>query len=572
MAFDGGFIHNIVNELNVAVDCHIDKLYQPSRDELVFLLRKKGFAKRLLICARAGAARIHFTETKYENPAIAPMFCMLARKHFSGAKLVAVKQPRLERVVELCFDATNEMGDRATLKIICELIGNQTNIILVDANGRIIDAVRRSDIETSKRLVQPGAMYEYPESQEKICILDADIKMIAERIFMSGGLLSNAIISSLDGISPLIAREISYTAYADDLPVEDIVDKKPLFNALTGFKEIIVEGGIPTLLLSENAQAKDFTYMPVFQYGSAIKNQTAEDFSSLLDTYFAKRELQSRIRRAASDIIKIINNAHSRAIKRLAARREELLACADREKFRIYGELLKANLYNIKSGSESVEVQNYYDPELKTITIPLNPAISPAANAAKYFKDYKKSYTAEQTLTELTAEDEKEIVYLESVADFVGRCESLGELAEIREELSEVGLLPRKNTNKRKAQKSVYKEYESREGYRILVGKNNRQNDEITMGIATKNDLWFHVKNIPGSHVVVFSGGKEVSEETVLFAANLAALNSKAAASSGVPVDYTPIKFVKKPNGAKPGMVIYTTNQTVYVTPSEEKV
>ena len=571
MAFDGGFTRNIVKELNTAAECHIDKIYQPSRDELVFLLRKKGFAARMLMCARPGAARIHFTETKYENPAVAPMFCMLARKHFSGAKLMSVTQPGLERVIEFNFEATDEMGDRVKPKIICELIGNQTNIILIDGTGRIIDAVRRSDIETAKRLIQPGAIYEYPEKQDKLCLADCDVNLAVERIMSFSGLLSKAIISSLDGLSPLVCREVAFEAYGDDIPVCEITDTENLKNQIELLKKNIIDDGKPTLLLAVDDTPSDFTYIDIAQYGSLIKTQQCESFSSLLDTYFAKRDRQARIHRAASDILKLVNNAHTRALKRLAARKEELKSCADREQLRIYGELLKANLYAIENGAREAVVQNYYDPELSNIAIPLDPSLTPAANAAKYFKDYKKSYTAEQTLTALTADDEREIVYLESVLDSVTRCETLSELAEIREELSEVGYLPNRTNKKKKQQSAAFREYTSAEGYRILVGRNNRQNDEITTRIASKNDLWFHVKNIPGSHVVVFCGGKEVSDDTVLFAARLAAKNSKAADSSQVPVDYTPIKFVKKPNGAKPGMVIYTTNQTVFVTPMEEK-
>lgn len=570
MAFDGGFTRNIVKELNAAAECHIDKIYQPSRDELVFLLRKKGFAARLLICARPGAARLHFTETKYENPAVAPMFCMLARKHFSGARLTAVTQPGLERVVELHFETTDEMGDRVSPKIICELIGNQANIILADGNGRIIDAVRRSDIETAKRLIQPGAMYSYPQPQNKLDILNTDIDAAVKRVSAFDGALSKAIISAFDGLSPLICREVAYRVCGDDVAAAD-ADRVSLRAELEKLKNQI-ETGVPSLIVDEDGVPADYTYTDIKQYGTMRHTQISESFSVLLDTYYAKRELQARIHRAAGDVIKLVNNAHTRAVKRLAARKEELVACADREQLRIYGELLKANLYAVENGSRTAEVQNYYDPELKTVSIPLDPALTPAANAAKYFKDYKKSYTAEQTLTALTAEDEKEIAYLESVLDFVGRCETLSDLAEIRAELADAGYLPQKSDNrKRKAAATVFKEYTSREGYRILVGRNNRQNDELTTRVAAKNDLWFHVKNIPGSHVIVCCAGEPVSDETVLYAAGLAALNSKAASSSQVPVDYTQVKYVKKPNGAKPGMVIYTTNQTVYVTPGEDE-
>ena len=569
MPFDGGFTRNTVNELKRAIDCHIDKIYQPSRDELVFLLRKKGFAARLLICSRPGGARIQFTETKLENPAVAPMFCMLARKHFSGARLISVNQNSLERVIELEFEATDEMGDRVKPRVVCELIGNQSNIILVDDKGKTIDAVRRSDIETAKRLIHPGAAYTYPEPQGKLDITECTLESVYEEILRSDCALSKALISTFDGLSPLICREIAYRAYGDDIEACTAKDSSALLRALNEIKHDIIDGK-PTLLCDENGAPADFSYTDIGQYGERYQRIEYNSFGELLDAFYSKRELHARMQRAAGDILKLVNNALSRAIKRLALRREELRGCADRERFRIYGELIKANLYAIENGSRRAVVQNYYDPELSEIEIPLDPALTPANNAAKYFKEYKKSYTAEQTLTALTAQDEKEIEYLESVLDALSRSESMAELAEIREELAESGYLPQKNEQKKKKTvSSPIKEYTSKEGYRILVGKNNRQNDEITTRIAAKNDLWFHVKNIAGSHVLVCCGGEAVSDETVLFAARLAAFHSKASASSQVPVDYTRVKFVKKPNGAKAGMVIYTTNQTVYVTPSE---
>ena len=570
MAFDGSFTKKIVDELNDAVDCHIDKIYQPSRDELVFLLRKKGFAKRLLICARPGVARIHFTETKYENPAVAPMFCMLARKHFSSARLISVTQPDFERIVELHFEATNEMGDRVNLKIICEFIGNQTNIILVDNNNRILDAVRRSDIESTKRLVQPGAVYEYPETQGKINPLLSDTRILVNEVLKQQSMiLSKALLNCIDGLSPLICREIAFKSYNDDVAVEEIKDTDPLVECIENLKTDLTDNKKAILICREDGSSADFTYTEIEQYGSVMKNIYCENYSKLLDEFYAKRENEARIKRAATDVSKLVNNAYTRAVKRLAARKEELKNCEDRENLRIYGELLKANLYRIENGSRFAEVENYYDPEFKTVRIPLDPALTPANNAAKYFKDYKKSYTAQQTLTELTAHDKQEIVYLESVVEALDRCETLSDLGEIRDELYEAGYIHRTASQKKSREPSHFLEYTSAEGYRILVGRNNRQNDYITTKLASKNDMWFHVKNIPGSHVIVFSGGGDISEETLVKAATLAAENSKASRSAQVPVDYTPIKYVKKPNGAKPGMVIYTTNRTLFVTPAK---
>ena len=553
MAFDGAFLHKITQELSVAVGCHVDKIYQPSRDELVLTLRKKGFAERLLITAKSGNARLHFTANKYENPENPPMFCMLMRKYLNAARLVDIIQPELERVAVLLFSSSNEMGDIVEIKLVCELIGNKANIILVNENGRIIDSLRHSDVESGGRLILPNAVYEFPEVQNKLNPLTTELSVIIKKAE------ETSYLKTVDGFSPLICREIEESENPKDRFAQILNDLKT--------------DGNPILILDNNNLPFDFTFTDIKQYGSTFKTEKFESFSALLDGFYTKKETVSRINSSAKDIIKLINNLKNRTEKKISLRLLDLEKCKNRETLRVYGELIKANLYSIKNGSEFAEVVNYYDSELKTVKIPLNPAISPSANANKYFKDHKKSYTAEQTLTALIEKDQKELEYFDAVLDSINRSSTLSDLQEIREELEETGYIKRtKDKRKKGNSNSVFKEYTSREGYRILVGKNNRQNDLITTQIASKLDLWFHAKDIAGSHVLVMSGGKVVSDQTVLQAATLAAKNSKAAASSKVAVDYTPVKFVKKPNGAKPGMVIYTTNKTIFVNPTEELV
>ena len=561
MAFDGGFLHKIIEELNTAADTHVDKIYQPSKDELVLLLRKKGFAKRLLINAKPGAARIQFTENKYENPQSPPMFCMLIRKYLSAARLISVTQPSLERIAELTFTSSNEMGDIVIIRLIAEFIGNKTNIILVGENGRIIDSLRHSDPETAERIVLPGALYVYPESQNKLNPLSVGADEICSAVSSHGGDEVKALLDTLDGFSPLVCREAVYKSEISG----------NLKNALKAIMNDLKSDGAPLMLFNSDGVPRDFSYTDISQYGNELKKQYFKGYSELLDEFYTARETAERVRHAASDIIRLVSNLRSRTEKKLAIRLNDLKKCENRETLRIYGELLKANLYRIENGASFTEVENYYD-DLKPVRIPLNPALSPQKNAAKYFKEYKKTYTAEQTLTKLTENDREELVYFDSVLDSIARSETLSEIAEIREELSAAGYIKRTDARKpKKAAAPQFKEYSSAEGYKILVGKNNRQNDYITTVLAGKNDLWFHVKNIPGSHVIVMCGGAQVSDETVRKAACLAAANSKAASSSQVPVDYTPVKYVKKPNGAKPGMVIYTTNKTVYVTPQAEQ-
>ncbi len=568
MAFDGGFLHTVAEQLREAVDCHVDKIYQPARDVLVLSLRKKGYVRRLVLSAASGTARVHFTEQKYDNPETPPMFCMLARKIFSSARLVKVEQKELERVIEFTFDTANEMGDRISPKIVCELITGSSNIILVDDKGKIYDAVHRSDIEKSDRIIMSGATYRYPDTQNKTNILDCDISDAASSIFsLKTETLSAAILKTLQGVSPLVCREIAINAYGEDAVLENLNDINPLIKALTELKCKILSGEFFALYKADKTPA-DFCYMPITQYGKLYEIRQFDTPSQLLDAFYFERENAARLHKASADITKLISNLLTRARRRMAAREKELQNNRDREDLRIKGELIKANLYAIEQGSAVARVQNYYDENLSLTEIPLDPALSPAANAAKYFKEYKKSCGAVQSLGALIDADRVEIDYLESVADSLTRCQNLADIAEIREELSLGGYTRRINKKQnRKKQQSQLTEYRSVEGFRILVGKNNMQNDYITTTLAAKGDMWFHTKNIHGSHVVVLCGGEPLSEETIIFAARLAAQNSKASASTNVPVDYTPIKYVKKPNGAKAGMVIYTTNKTVFVNP-----
>ena len=561
MAFDGGFLHKIVLELNKAVESRVDKVYQPSKDELVFLLRKKGFAERLFITARPGSARICFTDEKYENPMSPPMFCMLIRKYLSSAKLISVTQPALERIVVLTFFSANEMGDIVEIRLITELLGNKTNIILVGSDGKIIDSLRRSDPEKNERMILPGALYQLPEKKEKLDPLCVGPEKLSEYAGGKGAYSEKSLLDSIDGFSPLICREV----------VSRAEKCGNLVSALKSVTDDLKENGTPLLLCKDGAPF-DFSYTDITQYENEFEKKIYPDYSSLLNAFYSERENAARIKHAAGDIIKLVNNLKSRTERKLAIRLCDLKKCENREKLRIYGELLKANLYRIKAGSAFFEAENYYD-NMNIVKIPLDPALSPQKNAAKYFKDYKKTYTAEQKLTALTEKDREEIVYFDSVLDSISRSESISDITEIRDELADAGYIKRPSQKRSKQSVALkFKEYTSTEGYKILVGRNNRENDYLTTVLAGKNDLWFHTKNIPGSHVIVFSGGAEVSEDTVVKAAKLAAENSKGAGSSNVPVDYTQIKYVKKPSGAKPGMVIYKTNKTVYVTPCKKEV
>lgn len=571
MPLDGAYLYKLKNEISSYVGAHLDKIYQPSRDELVFLLRSKEGTKRLLISAKPGSARMHFTSAKHENPASPPMFCMLLRKYLGSARLMEVEQTGLERVLTLTFSSLNEMGDIIYPKIICELIGSQPNIIFTNQNGVILDAVRKSDLETSTRMIQPGAHYVAPAPTNKYDILSGKTDDISSLIIKKSELpLWKAILDTIDGVSPLVAREVSLYITSDfEKPVHSLSqgEKMNITGSLNRLLSDITKNDYPVILTDSKGVPKDFSFTKIKQYQSLYNEKKYTSFSQALDDFYRDKENAERLHRAAQDIYKILSVLISRTERKNALRKKDLLACADREKYRIYGELLKANLYSITTGSSYACVQNYYDENLAQIKIPLDPALSPVANADRYFKEYKKSYTTEKMLTHLIKEDQQELSYFYSVLDSISRAETIAELDEIREELILSGIIRSNKKIKPKAQSNNFREYITPQGNKILVGKNNRENDRLTLSVASKNDIWFHTKNIPGSHTVLLCNGKQISDDELIFTAKIAAYHSKAQSSSGVPVDYTYVKYVKKPAGAKPGMVIYSEEKTIYVTP-----
>ncbi len=565
MAFDGIFLNKVIDELSIAQNAHIDKIYQPSKDELVFSLRKKDLNKKIICSVRSGATRVHFTENKYENPQTPPMFCMLLRKHLSGAKLIKIHKPINDRICEFLFYATDEMGDKTELKLVLELVSSKANIVLVGKNGKIIDSLRRSDLESGGRLNWPGALYEYPEPQNKLLPVKENLNkyllLLSEN---SSSSVEKAILNIFSGFSPLICREIAYLTKTEETLCGNLTENQRLeiFNSVLK----TVEDSTPFELVKDGAPY-DYTYTNIKQYGNFVTANTFNSFSELLDNFYYEREQKARIAAVGHNVIKLVTNLTERANRRLNLRQKDLENSENRENLRIYGELIKANLYRIETGDTSVVVENYYD-DMKEVKIKLNPALSPANNAAKYFKEYKKTCNAVQYLNELIESDRKELEYLESVMVNISKCSSISEFSEIKEELFSAGYIKRPTQKKpKKVTFSDFREYVSPSGYKVLVGKNNNQNDYLTTKLSSKQDVWFHTKNIAGSHTVVFCGGEPLSEEDILFAARLAATFSKASNSTNVPVDYTPIKYVKKPAKAKPGMVIYTTNKTVFVTP-----
>ena len=578
MALDGAFLHHIRRELEEnALEARVEKIYQPNKEEMVLLLRTRTDHFKLLISARANSARIHFTRLVPENPPQPPMLCMLMRKRLQGARLAAVEQPGLERVLRLCFDAVNELGDRITLSLYAEIMGRYSNIVFVDEKGKIIDALKRVDADmSSERLVLPGLSYQLPPPQDKLCALEASPAEAGDRIRAcpEGTALDKAILNSLQGFSPIAARELAYlTGHGAELKVGQMSEEHWLRLAFfldRTFTTIRQASGTPHMAVKPDGKPLDFTYLPIEQYGLAAIVRRQDSFSELLDAFYDERDRQDRMRVRSQDLLRLLTNTSERLTNKINKQRAELEQCARREELCLYGELISANLYRLEKGQASAEVENFYEEGMPRVSVPMDPLLTPTQNAQKYFKEYRKARTAEEKLTEQIAHAEEELAYLDSVFEELSRAETERDLSEIRQELMEQGYIRAPRGRQKPAAAAAPLKFRSSDGFPILVGRNNRQNDRLTMKQASNNDVWFHTKNIPGSHTILVTEGRAPTETALREAALLAAWHSRGRESSQVPVDYTQVRNVSKPNGAKPGMVIYVSYNTVYVTPEKD--
>lgn len=576
MALDGSMLHLIKKELEEGIlGAKVDKIYQPSREMLILAMRGKNINRKLLISASANSSRIHFTDYAVENPAQPPMLCMLLRKKLCGAKLSAIKQLGLERVLLLEFDAHNELGDEIVLTLAVEIMGRYSNIILIDERGLIVDSVKRIDSELSSvRFILPGLKYEFPPAQNKINLLECDCETVIEAVKeCKGNKLDKILMNKIQGISPIVAREISFrTAGITDIPVNELTDmhySKLLLN-LKRIKEILAGNGNPNSIAS-NGKPIDFTFFYPQQYGSTAISTEYNNYSAMLDNYYFKRDLNDRMKSKSQDLLKVLANTSARISKKLDIQREELKKCSNREQFRINGELINANIYLLNKGDVTAEVINYFSDDCEKIKIELDPALTPSQNAQKYYKEYRKAQTAETHLTELISQGKEDLDYIDSVFDALSRAKTERELNEIRMELIEEGIIKRRKSNSiKQPPKLPPLKFISDDGFTILVGRNNQQNDWLTLKYSKNYDIWLHTLNSPGSHTVIICENKQPPDSTIEQAAQLAAYHSSAKDSGLVAVDYTLIKYVNKPRGAKPGMVIYTHQSTVYVHPDEE--
>jgi len=565
MAIDAVFIYALRKELEEELTgAKIDKVQQPEKDKLLLSVRTVKGNRKLMISAGVGNARVHFTSVSVENPQEPPMFCMLMRKHLVGARILSVEQPDTERLLVFRLAVHDEMGYAVEKQLIVELMGKSSNILLVGSDGRIIDCLRRRELDLqSSRCLQPGMLYRFPEKQNKLHILGElpeDALTVSEEEVRD---LDKYLLDTFTGISPLVCREIAWACGGDyrNLPKE-----------VEQFRSFAAEGNFTPYMLSDGDLPKDMCFMPVGQYGELYTGTVFESFSLLLDSFYEKKERTERRRARSRDLLHQVKLLHGRVCRKAAAQTAELEKSLERETLRKEAELIKANLWQLKKGMSEAVVDDYYEEDCPRIRITLDPLKTPQQNAADRFKAYNKMKAAEAVLTELLEKEEKEIDYLASVMDEIERAESEADLLEIGAELNEQGYLRRNSKGKPKnPKKQEPLRFTSSDGFEILVGRNNRQNDELTTKTARRTDLWLHAQKIHGSHVIVRSFGEEIPERTVMEAANLAAYYSQARDGGKVPVDMTQVRFVKKPSGAAPGKVIYTDYTTVIASSEEPK-
>lgn len=582
MALDGIFLHFLTRELQGFIGARVDKIVQPSREEIILHLRGRGTSGKLLLSGGAAAPRVHFIEHAPENPKAPPMFCMLLRKHLSGGRLIKAEQAGLDRILRLEFEARNELGDPVRLRMLLEIMGRHSNLIVAGEDGKIIDAIRRVDITTSRvRQVLPGMTYQQPSSQNKISLLEAEPSAILERLEQGREIeLSKALMEHVEGFSQLICREAAHFATRGvEVPATRLSREQTerLHFFLQQVTETLrEERPTPTMVLEPDGCPRDVSCLPVHQYGTSMITREYPSCSALLESFYADRGRMERVRQRSGDLLHLLASSSGRIARKLVYQREELIQCGDREQFKQKGDLINANLYHIRQGDSKARVENFYDNGAE-LDIELDPRLSPTQNAQRYYALYRKADTAEKHLNQLIVQGEEELVYLDSVFDALSRADGEAELDAIRQELRGSGYLrrisrPAPGKKPAKAQKIPYLRYRSSGGYLILCGRNNQQNDRLTTKEAEKQDLWLHAQKIPGSHVIIRGAGEEIPDATLEEAAVIAAYHSKGRSSSKVPVDYTRVRHVRKPGGAKPGMVIYETHETILVEPDEELV
>ena len=568
MAFDAFLLSAVLDEVRqVAEGGRVEKIHQPSRDTVI--LHMKGQTRhKLMFVLSPTAPRIHLTGSSPENPPEPPMFCMLLRKHLSGARLVQIQQPPMERCATFTFDCIDELGDPVQKKLVAELMGRTCNLYLLGPDGRIIDCLRRIGLDESKRPALPGMYYQNPEPMEKRHPLEVDFAALLDE--PGPDLICDRLMDKLGGLSPLVCREAALFAAGDtdarseNKTIPAVAEKLQLF-----FTEFL-QHPVPSYYAALDGTPKQFAFCPIRQYGNCLQ---AESFWQLLDSFYVVRDRKDAMRQKSQSVRKTVTNLCQRLRRKMANQEKELEATYDRERLRQLGDILTANLHRIQKGQTRVEVEDFYDENMATITVDISPLLSPQQNAAKFYKDYTRMKNAEKELKNQLELGKQELTYLESVLEELNRAETEAELEEIRAELQTGGYL-RADSGKRKMKQAKLPplRFESTDGYAIYVGRNNRQNEELTFKAARKDDIWLHATKIHGSHVIISCNGTKPPDDTITQAAQLAAYYSEKGDGQNLPVDVTDVRQVKKIPGGKPGMVIYHTYRTIFVNPYKDIV
>ncbi len=584
MAMDGLFLHGLVDELREKlVGGRIDKVYQPEKDEVTLMVSNNRTNYILEISSDSSLPHITITNAKKENPDQPPMFCMLMRKNLIGARLLSIDQLGLERVIRINFEVRNELGDLVNRDLYIEIMGKHSNIILANEESKIIDSIKRIPLGLSRvRQILPGLTYSLLPSS-KLSILDLSMEEIKSVLKNSEeGKIFKQIYILFDGFSPLVTKDICKKSDIDpDESTSNLTDSEfdRISEQILSIKEVLVANDYKPYIVYNNDDevnqtSVDFHILDIDAFKGPEHIITSyATATEVINNYYLKKDRENRIHQKSSNLRKAVSHRLERAINKLSKLKEEQLQAENADVQKIYGELILANLYQIQMGMEEVTVTDYYSEDQSEITIPLKPRLTPSENSQKYYKKYNKLKNAQIEISKQIEETEAEITYLDHVLTNIDNTIDTTNLDEIRAELAEIGYMKKKFVKKgKKHVKSKPLEYVSSDGFEILVGRNNKENDNLTLKFASNKDIWLHTKIIPGSHVIIRTHGSEVPEATIIEAASIAAYHSKAKMSSQVPVDYTLVKNVSKPSGAKPGMVIYNVNNTVYVTPQEDEI
>ena len=569
MALDAAVLALLEQELT---DAKVDKITQPTRDEAVLTMRTRTATRKLFVSARSGSARVGITAESFENPEVPPSFCMLLRKHLQGGRLLDVRTVPGERILFLEFQCTNEMGDLVRRTLAAELMGRYSNLVLIREENKIIDALKRVDFEDSAiRQLLPGLTYTLPaQPPERLPFLAAGGAALVQAARRQPRPLGEALMKCSSGVGPVLCREAIWRTFGAQEPMADAVTEEQAAALAQTLEEMLRqyrEAPQPTLVFSPEGKPVEFSFLPLTQYLPRCTLRAYDSFSLLLDDYYSTRDAAERLRQKSHELTKQVHNLYERAVRKQAARREELAQSEKSEHLRLWGELLSANLWQVPNGERQVTLNNYYTGE--DIAIPLDPRWSPSQNAQRYFKKYKKKQTAARMLGRLLESSALEIDYLATVLDEIGRAEGERALNDIRLELKGQGYLKYFKLREKKQKPTDFIRYRSSDGFEILVGRNNLQNDRLTLHTARGRDLWFHTKNAPGSHTVVLSQGQPVPDRTKNEAAMIAVWHSSQRTSAKVAVDYTEVRNIRKTGDLRPGMVLYEHYETAYITPEE---